>query len=513
MECVTTVSYSLTLNGGLTKPFPAKRGLRQGDPMSPYLFVIAMEYLQREMSTLAKQKEFRYHPKCKKLGVTHICFADDLLMFCKGDKKSITALQNIFNKFSKASGLQASAEKSSIYIAGVSQHTKEELIQLTGYAEGSIPFKYLGVPLSARKLNIHQCLPLVEKITERIRCWSARMLSYSGRVQLIKSVLFGVQTYWAQIFLIPKKIMKMIETLCRTFLWTGSNEFSRKALIAWDKICQPKSAGGLNVMNIRIWNKAAVLKHLWALAMKKDSLWIKWAHTYYIKRKQIEETPTPKAAAWVVRKIMDARDEVMKIRTDQQRITDILENFVKQGKFHIHKAYIQMQPQFSKVEWKSIHMHSQIHPRFKFHMWLATNQRIATVDRLIKFGIQVQAECIFCGKAEETFEHLYFGCQNTRELWDRILKWLGHTRQIGDWSQELNWMNNIAKKKEYKAEMTVASFAMVMYCIWRERNSMRFNKGRYNIDEVCREVAMHIHIQGRKKIKWKKGLELVNKMP
>ncbi|OIT38058.1 hypothetical protein A4A49_58859, partial [Nicotiana attenuata] len=114
----------------------------------------------------------------------------------------------------------------------------------------------------------------------------------------------------------------------------------------------------------------------------------------------------------------------------------------------------------------------------------------------IKFGIQVQAECIFCGKAEETFEHLYFGCQNTRELWDRILKWLGHTRQIGDWNQELNWMNNIAKKKEYKAEITVASFAMVMYCIWRERNSMRFNKGRYNIDEVCREVAMHIHIQG-----------------
>ncbi|XP_019232463.1 PREDICTED: uncharacterized protein LOC109213163 [Nicotiana attenuata] len=193
-------------------------------------------YLQREMSTLAVQKEFRYHPKCKKLGVTHICFANDLLMFCRGDKQSVNALQNTLNKFSNASGLQASAEKSSIYIAGRAVY----------------PIKYLGVPLSARKLNIHQCLPLVEKITERVRCWSARMLSYSGRVQLIKSVLFGVQTYWAQIFLIPKKNMKMIETVCRTFLSTGSNEFSRKTLLAWDKICQPKSAGGLNVINMRI---------------------------------------------------------------------------------------------------------------------------------------------------------------------------------------------------------------------------------------------------------------------
>lgn len=70
------------------------------------------------------------------------------------------------------------------------------------------------------------------KITERVNCWSARMLSYSGRIQLIKSVLFGIQIYWAQIFLLPKKIMKMIKTICRTFIWTGSNAISRKALIA-----------------------------------------------------------------------------------------------------------------------------------------------------------------------------------------------------------------------------------------------------------------------------------------
>ncbi|XP_019226868.1 PREDICTED: uncharacterized protein LOC109208247 [Nicotiana attenuata] len=231
-----------------------------------------------------------------------------------GDITSVTILQEAFNRFSAASGLQASAEKSSIYIAGVAQHIKEQLIELTGYTEGSIPFKYLGVPLFARKLNIYQCLPLMEKITERVRCWSARMLSYFGRIQLSKSVLFGIQTYWSQIFLLPTKIMKMIETICRTFLWTGSTDCSRKALITRDKICQPRATGGLNVINMKIWNKAALLKHLWALAMKKDTLWIKWAHSYYIKNRDIAEMNTPKIAAWVVKKNIEAREDVKQMR-------------------------------------------------------------------------------------------------------------------------------------------------------------------------------------------------------
>ncbi|XP_019258259.1 PREDICTED: uncharacterized protein LOC109236523 [Nicotiana attenuata] len=246
-----------------------------------------------------------------------------------------TPTKETFDRFSAASGLQENAEKSSMYIASVQQHIKELLLELTGYTKGSIPFKYLGVPLSTKKLNIHQCLPLVERITERVNCWSARMLSYSGRVQLIKSVLFGIQTYWAQIFLLPKKIMKMIETICRTFLWTGSNSISGNALIAWNKICQPKVAGGLNIINMRIWNKAAILKHLWALAMKKDALWIKWTHNYYIKNKDIAATDTTKTSAWVVRKIIETKRDLVQVNPLQVSLNSSLADMVKQHRFQI----------------------------------------------------------------------------------------------------------------------------------------------------------------------------------
>nr|XP_016469543.1 PREDICTED: uncharacterized mitochondrial protein AtMg01250-like [Nicotiana tabacum] len=120
MECISSVTYSLNINGGLTTPFKGKRGIRQGDPMSPYLFVLAMEYLQREFMQLPKMKDFKFHPRCKKLGVVHVCFADDLLMFCKADIQSVRLLKQVFHKFYMVSGLQANVDKSSVYIAGVS---------------------------------------------------------------------------------------------------------------------------------------------------------------------------------------------------------------------------------------------------------------------------------------------------------------------------------------------------------------------------------------------------------
>lgn len=96
------------------------------------------------------------------------------------------------------------------------------------------------------------------------------MLAYSGRLQLVKSVLFEMQTYWAQIFILPKKIIGLVNIVYKTFLWTGSNNCSRKALVAWRNMCKPQTTGGLKVINIFTWNRAAICKLLWAVEQKKD---------------------------------------------------------------------------------------------------------------------------------------------------------------------------------------------------------------------------------------------------
>ncbi|XP_049410793.1 uncharacterized protein LOC125873996 [Solanum stenotomum] len=104
MTYVSKVSYSLIINGGLSHPFNAIKSIRQEDPMPPYLFVLAMEYLGRQLNQLARNGNFNFHPRCRKLGSVNICFADDLLMYCKADIISVR-LNEAFMKFSKASGL------------------------------------------------------------------------------------------------------------------------------------------------------------------------------------------------------------------------------------------------------------------------------------------------------------------------------------------------------------------------------------------------------------------------
>lgn len=124
MICVTTVNYSFLINGVLSNTMESKRGIRQGDPMAPYLFVLTMEYLNRCQSTLPEEPEFNYHPRCQKLGITHLSFADDLLLFTRGDLISVQLLKDKFMLFSEASGLKANLSKSQIYFGGVDRDTK-----------------------------------------------------------------------------------------------------------------------------------------------------------------------------------------------------------------------------------------------------------------------------------------------------------------------------------------------------------------------------------------------------
>lgn len=150
MECMTTVTYSVVINGKHTPHFPAKKGLRQGDLISPFLFVLAMEYLSRLLKSLQHMKTFKFHPRCAKVKLVHLSFVDNLLLFCRGDVASVTALHTQFRIFSAASYLIANPQKSSVYFEGVSLSVQQQIMEMLGYEQGVLPFRYLGVPLSTK---------------------------------------------------------------------------------------------------------------------------------------------------------------------------------------------------------------------------------------------------------------------------------------------------------------------------------------------------------------------------
>lgn len=187
---------------------------------------------------------FKYHPKCKRIQLTHLMFADDLLMFAKADQGSVVELFKAFHKFSRASGLEANNDKSCIYVTGISHDSATHLATLMNMPIGELPFIYLGVPLAAKKLSFTQCKPLIDRITDRAQGWMAHFLTYAGRLQLIKAILGSMQNFSAQIFPLPKKLTRDVESICRRFLWTGSPDQSKKAPVAWDSLPMPKAAGG-----------------------------------------------------------------------------------------------------------------------------------------------------------------------------------------------------------------------------------------------------------------------------
>ena len=118
MGCITGSWFSIKINGGVSGFFTGKSGVRQGDPLSPFIFVMGMEILSRLFRNITTYKGFAFHPKCVRLKLTHLIFADDLMVFVRGDLPSVMAVKSILHQFAAFSGLNANAEKTEIYFGG-----------------------------------------------------------------------------------------------------------------------------------------------------------------------------------------------------------------------------------------------------------------------------------------------------------------------------------------------------------------------------------------------------------
>lgn len=151
-----------------------------------------------------------------------------------------------------------------------------------GFSEGKLPVKYLGVPLIPSKLSKADCQPIIDKVQKKFTSWSARKLTYAGRLQLLSSVVFHFQVYWSNIFLLPKGVIHNIDMLCRKFLWSGQITQRAMSLVSWETVCTPKNEGGLSLKQLAAWNKAACGKLIWKIVTRQRGLWTRWVESAYL---------------------------------------------------------------------------------------------------------------------------------------------------------------------------------------------------------------------------------------
>ncbi|XP_074315287.1 uncharacterized protein LOC141651473 [Silene latifolia] len=391
-------------------------------------------------------------------------FVDDLHLFCKGDVKSIFIIMETFKRFSSTSGLTINSEKSDFYCNRMSQHVVQRVLQGIGFKKGELPFKYLGVKISHKRLTKINCNVLVDRMIARIRGWKSRKISYSGRLILVKSVLSTIHNHWSQIFVLPVSIMDRIQALCKTFLWEGSDNYSRSPLVAWNVLCMDNEHGVLGLTDSKIWNYATIGKLVWWVTSKQDHLWIKWVDHIYLKGTPWFQYEPTTYSSWAWRKVCQIKTMFQNGYTNGLWNGDIKEYTISSGYNWL------LQNTGSKVPWFKIVWNRYNVPKWNFTMWLVQQKRLLTLDRLRKWGMDVPIECFLCGQAPEDHQHLFQQCRFTQQCLQLLANWLGLSSGLllkPECHLRLRYLSAYARK--------VCSDAVVglYYRIWRCRNVCR----------------------------------------
>lgn len=305
-ECLSTASFSVSVNGASSGFFKSTKGICQGDPLSPYLFVLAMESLSRLLLSRYEIGIIGYHPRTQQLKISHLMFADDVMVFFDGTSNRLHGIAECLDDFASWSGLHMNTLKTELFTSGLEQR-ESDAIACYGFPSGNFPIRYLGLPLMSRKLKIAEYAPLMTKINRSFHSWSAKLFSFAGRLQLLKTVIFGMVNFWMSAFLLPKGCIKSIESLCIRFLWSGNTDKKGIAKLAWTTVCLPKIEGGLGLRNLSTWNQVLCLKFIWILLSKTPSLWADWHWSIHLQNKSFWAVEVSVNDSWAWKKLLDLR--------------------------------------------------------------------------------------------------------------------------------------------------------------------------------------------------------------
>ena len=310
MACVTSVSYAFLINGGPQGKVTPTRGIRQGDPLSPYLFILCTEALSGlcnkalQDGTLPGVKVGRYCPP-----INHLLFADDTMFFGKSNAASCSTLSTILLKYERASGQCINRAKSAItFSSKTTQECKTRVKrELNICSEGGIG-KYLGLPehFGRRKRDIFASI--IDRIRQRAQSWTSRYLSGAGKMVLLKAVLAAMPTYTMSCFKLPISLCKQIQAVLTRFWWDVKPELRKMSWISWDRLTFPKSAGGLGFREIEIFNDALLAKHTWSLLKNPSSLLGKILLNKYCHDTDLLSCSPPNSASHGWRGILAGRE-------------------------------------------------------------------------------------------------------------------------------------------------------------------------------------------------------------
>ncbi|XP_074278370.1 uncharacterized protein LOC141601961 [Silene latifolia] len=284
-ECISTVTYSILVNGEPSPPFYPSCGLRQGDPLSPYLFIMCMEILSCQLRKAESQKQLlglkisRYAPP-----LSHLFYADDAFICCKATPGSFEALRDIFRLFEAVSGQMINLDKSFIKFSPNSPDDfKTHMTAILRMKESSSFGTYLGVPVDLPKRKTTAFHEIIDKVNTRISSWSSLHLSQASKFVIINSILFGSLMHILAAVPLPLSTSRKLDSLIAAFWWNKNTAHRSIHWLSQQHLHSPKETGGLGIKSVTTLGQSSLMKNFWRIHHKPMGLLARYLGPKYRK--------------------------------------------------------------------------------------------------------------------------------------------------------------------------------------------------------------------------------------
>lgn len=313
-NCIRSPTMRVVWDGEMSDSFVPSRGIRQGDPISPYLFVLCLERLGHSIQALVDNGEWKpIKVKRDCPGISHVFFADDIILFAEASVSQVKLINKCLREFCAVSGQRVSTSKSKLFVSpNVSGTFRHNLQVAAGLPISSDFGNYLGVPMIQSRLKSTDFNSILVKTKHRLATWKGKLLSFAGRLTLVKSVLMSIPAYVMRTCILPRATCTELDKLCRRFLWNDREDKNRIHLVAWDSICKPVEYGGLGLRKARDNNLVAMGKLAWRLIHEVGKPWVELVSRKYgiTSGRELMDVSKYKQGSLVLRGIIWAREEL-----------------------------------------------------------------------------------------------------------------------------------------------------------------------------------------------------------
>ncbi|GJU19224.1 putative RNA-directed DNA polymerase, eukaryota, reverse transcriptase zinc-binding domain protein [Tanacetum coccineum] len=272
--CLHNARASVLVNGSPTNEFEIFRGLGQGDPLSPFLFILAMEGLHAFICKAINTGMYKGISIGNNLHISHLMYADDVIFIGDWSLHNASNLICILCCFFLVSGLKINVNKSKISGICISNVEIMVMANVIGCGAANFPFKYLGVPVGCNMARCSNWDPVIQKFSTRLSHWKARLLSVGGRLTLIKFVLGSLPLYFMSLYKVPISVCNKLESMHNQFFLGSDLGEKKMTWVSWKKCLDSKKSGGLGIGSIYGLNVGLLFKWIWRFLQNAPDLWI-----------------------------------------------------------------------------------------------------------------------------------------------------------------------------------------------------------------------------------------------